>query len=60
MMEGYKTHPRELLAIQREQPFVPIRVHVSDGAAYEVRHPEMMLVTVSLVFIGLGGPRPRR
>lgn len=48
-------HARKLLAIQREQPFVPIRVHVSDGAAYEVRHPEMMLVTSSMVFIVLGG-----
>jgi hypothetical protein len=48
-------HSRELLAIQRERPFVPVRVHVSDGATYEVRHPEMMLVTASLVFIALGG-----
>jgi hypothetical protein len=39
----------------RERPSVPIRVHVSDGATYEVRHPEMMLVTASLVFIALGG-----
>ena len=48
-------HARELLVIQREQPFAPIRVHASDGAAYEIRHPEMMLVTASMVFIALGG-----
>jgi hypothetical protein len=48
-------HTRELLNLQRERPFVPVRIHVSDGASYEVRHPEMMLVTASLVFIALGG-----
>jgi len=46
-------HPRELIAVQRERPFVPVRVHVSDGSAYDLRHPEMMLVTASLVFIAV-------
>ncbi|HEV2946752.1 MAG TPA: hypothetical protein VGX70_05215 [Gemmataceae bacterium] len=38
-------HPDELLRMVRRQPFVPFRLHVSDGSSYEVRHPEMVLVT---------------
>lgn len=37
--------------LQRKRPFVPLRVHVSDGSSYDVRHPEMMLVTHTVVFI---------
>ena len=37
----------------RKQPFQPIRVFVSDGASYEVRHPEMMYVSRAEVVIGL-------
>ena len=39
-----------------QQPFEPFRVCLSDGATYEVRHPEMMLVTRRQVIIAL--PRP--
>ena len=28
----------------RRQPFQPFRVHITDGTAYEVRHPEMAYV----------------
>jgi hypothetical protein len=37
----------------RRQPFRPIRVYVSDGSAYDVRHPELMFVSRSEVVIGL-------
>ena len=37
----------------RVQPFRPIRVYVSDGASYDVRHPEMMYVSRTEVIIGL-------
>ena len=39
-----------------QQPFEPFRVCLSDGASYEVRQPEMMLVTRRQVIIAL--PRP--
>lgn len=29
----------------REQPFRPFQVFVSDGSAYDVRHPELIMVT---------------
>jgi hypothetical protein len=38
------------------QPFQPFRVFLSDGAAYEVRQPEMVLVLQREVVIGL--PKP--
>jgi hypothetical protein len=28
----------------KQRPFVPFRMHFSDGSHYDVRHPEMMLV----------------
>ena len=35
------------------QPFRPIRVHISDGSSYGIRHPEMAYVTASQVMIAL-------
>ena len=43
--------PSEILNHLRRQPFAPIRIHVSDGASYDVTHPEMMAVTAAVVFI---------
>ena len=44
---------KESLDLQRERPFRPLRIFISDGEAYEVRHPEMMLVTRTKVVIAL-------
>ena len=41
----------EILRQQRTRPFRAIRIHLSDGACYDVRHPEMMTVTTAIVFI---------
>ena len=38
------------------QPFQPFRVFLSDGAVYEVRQPEMVLVMQREVLIAL--PKP--
>ncbi len=35
------------------QPFRPIRIHISDGSSYDIRHPEMAYVTASQVMIAL-------
>ncbi len=45
--------PAEITAHRKKQPFVPFRLCMSDGASYEVRHPEMVLVTRSLVVIAV-------
>lgn len=43
--------PKEILSHLQRKPFAPIRIHVSDGASYDVSHPEMMAVTATIVFI---------
>ena len=44
-------NPQEILKQLRRTPFVPFRVHTSDGKALEVKHPEMALLTRSLLMI---------
>jgi hypothetical protein len=41
---------RDLLT---EQPFTPFRLIMSSGHAYEVRHPEMALLTRTDVLVGV-------
>ena len=43
----------EILKHTKKEPFRPFRVFVSDGATYDIRHPEMMMVGRSEVIIGL-------
>ena len=45
--------PQQILAHLRKRPFVAIRVFLSDGACYDVRHPEMAAVSRAEVAIGL-------
>lgn len=45
--------PEELRTLLRRQPFVPIRIHFTDGTAYDVKHPEMAMLTRSTIEIGL-------
>jgi hypothetical protein len=45
--------PAQILALQRRQPFEVLRIQLSDRQSYEVRHPEMMAVTETTVFICL-------
>ena len=42
---------QELLA---QRPFRPFRLVMSSGQAYEVRHPEMALLTRSDLLVGVG------
>lgn len=44
----------EILKHMRRQPFTPFRVHITDGASHEVRHPEMIVVTRTEIAIALG------
>ena len=45
--------PEELRHLLDRKPFVPIRLHSTDGTTYDIRHPEMALLTRSTVEIGL-------
>lgn len=37
----------------RQRPFAPFRVIVSEGATYEIRHPEQLMVATDSVVIGV-------
>lgn len=41
--------PQEIREQVRRQPFQPFRIHLANGSVYEVKHPEMILVTRTLV-----------
>ena len=47
--------PEDILRLLRTRPFEPFRLFLSDGASYEVRHPELALVGRSTVVVGLPG-----
>lgn len=51
--------PDEIRAHLHKQPFQPIRVFISDGSYYDVRHPDLMLVSRSEIVIGLNAGRDR-
>ncbi len=43
----------DLIELLEERPFVPVRLHLADGRSHDIRHPEMAIVTPTLVAIGL-------
>ena len=45
--------PDEIRGHLRREPFRPIRIYISDGSSYDVRHPELMFVSRAKVVIGL-------
>lgn len=47
--------PRDLLKRVRQRPFIPFRVVVSEGATYDVRHPDFIMVGRDTAVIGIQG-----
>lgn len=52
-VESVTMRAEELRSLLDRRPFVPIRLHFTDGTTYDIRHPEMALLTRSTVEIGL-------
>jgi hypothetical protein len=46
-------HPAEIRRHVRQQPFLPVRVFVSDGSTYDVHDPEYVYIDRREVAIGL-------
>ncbi len=44
--------PESLRTELRRQPFVPIRLYLTDGKTYDIRHPEMALIKQREIYIG--------
>lgn len=45
--------PNELIALIRQRPFTPLRIHLTDGRAYDVGHPDQIIVLTGHVDIGV-------
>jgi hypothetical protein len=53
--------PEELTAVRRRRPFVPFRLTLTEGSAYEVHHPELCMAGKRSAVIGLApGDDPDR
>jgi hypothetical protein len=48
----------EFSQLLRVRPFVPLRIHMTDGQTYDVRHPDQVIVLRQRVDIGVQ-PDPR-
>jgi hypothetical protein len=46
----------ELRDMLRQQPFIPFRIHLSDGRLFDVRHREMVWVGRHVAVMGIFGP----
>ncbi len=48
---------QDLLELLRKRPFIPFRIHATDGKTFDVRHPDQALVLRTRVILPLGaGP----
>jgi hypothetical protein len=45
--------PEELVELLRRRPFIPLRLHVTDGQTYDIRHPDNVIVLRTRVDIGM-------
>jgi hypothetical protein len=45
--------PEELVQLLRRRPFIPLRLHMTDGQTYEIRHPDNVIVLRSRVDLGV-------
>lgn len=45
--------PEDLVRALQSKPFKGLRIHVSDGTKYEVRHPELVMVGFGSAVIGM-------
>jgi len=44
--------PEALRTELRREPYVPIRLHLTDGKTCDIRHPEMAMVKQREVYVG--------
>jgi hypothetical protein len=45
--------PLDLLQTLRKRPFEPFRLLISDGSSHDVRHPELVMVGLGSLVIGV-------
>ena len=50
----------DLIELLEERPFRPLRIRLTDGRSYDIRHPELAIVTPSIVADGLSSGNASR
>ena len=45
--------PEDIRELLEAMPFKPIRIHMSDGKAFDITHPDMVIVSRSKVILGV-------
>lgn len=45
--------PEELNSWLRRRPYIPLRIHVTDGVHYDIPIPDMAMIGRTALFIGL-------
>src|SRR5262249_17436757 len=48
--------PEDLYRILHQQPFQPVRVHLTDGRSYDIRYPDQAVVGKTFFNIGIAVP----
>jgi len=48
--------PEDIREFLQRRPFQPIRITLTDGRTYDIRHPELAMVGRSTVAIGVPAP----
>jgi hypothetical protein len=48
--------PTGLLGALRKKPFEPFRLVTSDGTCYDIRHPDLVSVTLTEAIVGFPDP----
>jgi len=43
----------DVIEARQARPFTQFRIHISDGGTFDIRHPEMLMVTRHSAIIGL-------
>lgn len=43
----------DLIKILNSRPFQPVRLHISSGEYVDIRHPELAMVTRSVITVGI-------
>ena len=52
--------PADLVAVLNRRPFIPFRVVTTDSTVYEVRHPELVILSLASAVIGYPDPNQPR
>ena len=47
--------PADIIAFTRRTPFLPFRIHTTDGRTYDIRHPDQVIPLRSRIEVGVGG-----